>query len=175
MADPTVELINLKGFIVGNGATNWEVDISQSFPDVVYNFNIIPQSLLDTYHSNNCHNYFNDLKPATDSKICSNTWDKINDYASGLNWYDLYRKVYPDGGILKSAINKNDEHYRLKSVIVDGEEKTYKSGFTLKEYTPWAKHIEDHEMPRGMRPRPAATPTTCRCGLPPPHQRGASS
>jgi hypothetical protein len=56
-----------------------------------------------------------------------------------LNWYDLYRKVYPDGGILKSANNSE----RLKSVMINGEEKTYKSGYTMKEYTPWAKHITE--------------------------------
>jgi hypothetical protein len=67
--------MNFKGFIVGNGATNWDVDISQSFADVVYNFNIIPKSLLDTYHDNDCHNYFNDLKPPTDSQVCYNAWD----------------------------------------------------------------------------------------------------
>ena len=58
---------NFKGFIVGNGATNWDVDISKSYPEVLYNFNIIPKSLLDTYTTNNCKNYFNDLKPASDS------------------------------------------------------------------------------------------------------------
>ena len=44
----------MKGFIVGNGATDWEVDISTSFPEVVFNFNIIPKTLLDTYRNNNC-------------------------------------------------------------------------------------------------------------------------
>jgi hypothetical protein len=33
--------VNLKGFIVGNGATDWEIDISPSFPEVMYNFNLI--------------------------------------------------------------------------------------------------------------------------------------
>ena len=32
---------------------------------------------------------------------------------------------------------------RERSVIIDGEEKKYKLGYTMKEYTPWAKHIED--------------------------------
>lgn len=65
--DSNLLKINLKGFIVGNGATNWEVDISKSFPEVVFNFNIVPKSLLDTYRNNDCQNYFNDLKPATNT------------------------------------------------------------------------------------------------------------
>jgi len=29
----------------------------------------------------------------------------------------------------------------MRSVIINGEEKFYKAGMTMKEYTPWAKHI----------------------------------
>ena len=55
--------INLKGFMVGNGATDWDYDVSPSFPEVVYNFQMIPKSLWDTYHENHCVEYFNDFKP----------------------------------------------------------------------------------------------------------------
>jgi carboxypeptidase C (cathepsin A) len=37
----SMQTYNLKGFIVGNGATNWDLDISPAYPEVVYNFNII--------------------------------------------------------------------------------------------------------------------------------------
>jgi len=39
----------LKGFIVGNGATDWDFDVSPSFPDVVYNFNLIPSRMIKNY------------------------------------------------------------------------------------------------------------------------------
>ena len=35
--------MNLKGFMVGNGATNWDFDVSPSFPKTIYNFNLIPK------------------------------------------------------------------------------------------------------------------------------------
>jgi hypothetical protein len=76
------------------------MDISPSFPDVVYNFNIIPKNLLDIMKNGNCRYYFNDVKTVNNSALCDETWDKINDLASGLNWYDLFRKVYPDSGLL---------------------------------------------------------------------------
>lgn len=53
---------NLKGFIVANGATNWDLDISPAFPDVVYNFHLIPEIKLKTFNANNCVFYFNDVK-----------------------------------------------------------------------------------------------------------------
>ena len=34
---------NFKGFLVGNGATDWNVDINPAFPEVVFNFNLIPE------------------------------------------------------------------------------------------------------------------------------------
>ena len=87
--------------MVGNGATNWDVDISPAYPEVVYNFHIIPKDLLDKYQTLGCHFYFNDVKkPNPDSKDCNDTWDAINKLASDLNWYDLFRKVYPDNGLL---------------------------------------------------------------------------
>jgi hypothetical protein len=58
---------NFKGFIVGNGATNWDVDISPSFPPVVYNFNLITKDLLDTFENNDCHYYFNNVKTYNNS------------------------------------------------------------------------------------------------------------
>jgi hypothetical protein len=45
--DETLTTINLKGFLVGNGATNWDFDVSPSFPEVAYNFNVIPKRMLD--------------------------------------------------------------------------------------------------------------------------------
>jgi hypothetical protein len=93
----------------------------------VYNFNIIPKSLLTTYNDNACHVYFNDVKPPTPTTICNDTWTKINSYAENLNWYDLFRQTYPDDGLLKADSNPEK---RLKSVMINGEEKIYKSGFT---------------------------------------------
>ena len=137
-SEPT---INFKGFLVGNGATNWDVDISPSYPPVVYNFNLIPKDLLDTFEQNDCHYYFNDLKTYNNSLLCNNTWDEINNLTTNiLNWYDLFRKVYPDDGLLKSGSPN-----RLKSVNINGVEKTYKVGMTFNEYTPWASYIPKSE------------------------------
>ena len=51
-------IYNLKGFIVGNGATDWTVDINPAFPEVVFNFNLIPQDWQLEYVSLNCSDSF---------------------------------------------------------------------------------------------------------------------
>lgn len=124
--------------MVGNGATDWDLDISPAFPEVVFNFNLIPKDLLDTFQTNDCHYYFNDLKVHDNSKLCNDTWDAINKLTGDLNWYDLFRKVYPGGPLLASSNVPAD---RIGYTTINGVEKTYKIGKTMQEYTPWAKHI----------------------------------
>lgn len=139
-----IALINFKGFIVGNGATDWDFDVSPSFPDILFNFNIMPRSVLNNYTTNNCSNSFNDVYPPTNTTICQELWDQINNLWNGLNWYDLFRKTYP---YYDQATNETES--RMKTVMVNGEEKTYKSGMTFQEYLRWLKF-----MPAYMAERP---------------------
>ena len=132
---------NLKGFIVGNGATDWDIDISPSFPDVVYNFNIIPPRLIKNYTDSQCTYYFRNVRaPSPDNAVCKDLWLQIEKLWQGLNWYDLFRKTYPQSAIpfnaetMEAAIN---EMAREKTVMVNGQEKTYKAGFTFQEYIGW--------------------------------------
>ena len=52
---------------------------------------------------------------------------------SDLNWYDLYQP--PSGALM------TDEERIGRSVLKNGEEKVYKRGKTMAEYTPWIKHL----------------------------------
>lgn len=127
--------IPLAGYIVGNGATNWAYDVQPAFPNTAFYFDLIPRALLDTFNSNNC-SYNNANIPVTNPPICDTTWDKIQDLTGGLNWYDLYRKVYPD-----TLLSGN----RQGSSIVNGEEKIYKRGRTMYEGANFAKHMLDKD------------------------------
>jgi hypothetical protein len=55
----------------------------------------------------------------------------MSNLTSGLNWYDLYRHVYPDDVLQKD---------RMGMEVINGTEKWYKKGRTMREYTPWVKH-----------------------------------
>jgi hypothetical protein len=73
--------------MVGNGATKWDYDVSPSFPQTVYNFNIIKKDLYDTFMNNDCHYYFNDVKVYNNSQTCIDAWDKISNLTGNLNQY----------------------------------------------------------------------------------------
>jgi len=91
--------------------------------------------------NNDCHYYFNDLRVYNNSKLCNDTWDAINNLAGSLNWYDLYRKVYPEGPLVLKGAN------RVATAYVAGEAKEYKMGYTQAEYTPWLKHLVREDSP----------------------------
>ncbi|CDW86436.1 carboxypeptidase c (cathepsin a) [Stylonychia lemnae] len=132
--DETITKYNLKGFIVGNGATDWDLDIYPAYPEVLYNFNMIDKDLLANFKQSDCHYYFNDVKKYPNKPECAAMWKTIQDARGNLNWYDLFRTEVPKGPILQ-AVNREG------SVMIDGVEKTYTRGFTMQEYTPWAKHL----------------------------------
>lgn len=126
--------------MVGNGATRWDVDVEPAFPATVRFFNIIPANMYDTFVANNCHYYFYPEYDTTpQSAICDETWEAMNDLAANLNWYDLYRKVYPESLLTDSKTLKQS---RQGHVTIDGKVKTYRRGMTASEYTPWVKHLK---------------------------------
>lgn len=89
---------------------------------------------MTNFQAANCHYYFNDLKKYPNKPECDGMWSDIQKARGNLNWYDLFRTEVPKTKLLKD-INREG------SVIVAGEEKKYTRGFTMQEYTPWAKHL----------------------------------
>ena len=47
-------LYNLKGFMVGNGVTNWKYDAERSWTDTLYGFDMIPKDLYDKIGAARC-------------------------------------------------------------------------------------------------------------------------
>lgn len=136
---PELKKINLKGTMVGNGATNWDFDVSPSFTETVYNFNLIPKRYADFMNKNECIYYFNDLRPHSGPDTCDKQWDLIQNMTLDLNWYDLYE---PASDSPLTAQLKSIED-RIKTVEIGGESKSYISGRTKAEYTPWVRHFGD--------------------------------
>ena len=117
---------NLKGMLVGNGVADFNIDVSPSYVPTLYNFQMIPKALYDTYTTNNCFFSFRGVLPESNSTVCIDTWNEINEMTtSHVNWYDLYRPIKK-----RPASQRVTQENRMGTVIINGEERTYKKGFT---------------------------------------------
>jgi len=119
--------------MVGNGVTNWDYDTDPAVTDTVYGFNMIPKNLYDEMETNGCLFYGDEVKPPLGPESCKDTWAKIQELISYLDFYDLYLPKSEEAGKMMT-----DEE-RMGRTMVDGIEKTYKRGRTKAEYTRWAR------------------------------------
>lgn len=63
--------------------------------------------------------------------VCEEAWYQFEVQTANLNPYDLYRNTY-DGALSLTGS-------RYETIKFKGEEVQMKRGFTMDEYTPWAK------------------------------------
>lgn len=126
--------INLKGILVGNGATDWDFDTTPSYLPMAYWHNLMDKSLYDRFVDNQCFFSFRDVIPEKGNiKECDSAYAEFQQVTKDIFWYDIYMKT-PNGGLLKSSDRK-------RITEVNGELREYKAGYTMNEYTPWAKHV----------------------------------
>jgi carboxypeptidase C (cathepsin A) len=108
--------INFKGFLVGNGVTDWSVDCDAALVDFAFSHALYSPELRAKYIEA-CKVKVNDAE-------CGKAKDKIQLEVSKVNIYDIYRKCY-DNSSPKN--NNNNEVYLLSK----------DSKPTYRNYTPW--------------------------------------
>ena len=128
--------INLKGILVGNGATDWQYDTTPSYLPMAYNHELMDKDLHDTFVQNNCTWYFRDVLPGHHPKVCQEAMAKFNKLTARINWYDIYRKVYD------SPISEP-----IGETMIDGEPRYYKRGYKMTDYAPWLKETYGDSSP----------------------------
>lgn len=128
--------INLKGILVGNGATDWQYDTTPSYLPMAYNHQLMDRDLYDTFVQYNCTWFFRDVLPGHHPKECQDAMKTFNKLTSRINWYDIYRKVYD------SPIS-----HPIGETQVGGETRYYKRGYKMTDYAPWLKHMYGNDSP----------------------------
>mmetsp|Transcript_20421 Transcript_20421/g.23586 ORF Transcript_20421/g.23586 Transcript_20421/m.23586 type:complete len:468 (-) Transcript_20421:31-1434(-) len=128
--------INLKGILVGNGATDWRYDTTPSYLPMAYNHELMDKTLYDVLVSNNCTWFFRDVLPGNHPKVCQDAYKKFTKDTSRINWYDIYRKVYDDS--LSNPIGETK---------IDGEVRYYKRGYKMSDYAPWLQDLYGDNSP----------------------------
>lgn len=83
---------NLKGTMVGNGATDWLYDNAPTIPPTITKFGLVPQPWLDQFEDYGCKFYFDEqLYPPEGGPECEDLFNKIMSMIADLNIYDLFR------------------------------------------------------------------------------------
>jgi len=87
---------NLKGFMVGNGVTDWRYDTTPAFLQLAYYQGIFDEKAYQSMQKN-CD--FKDLNFGTNTSIaCEAAILKIYRLTAQLNTYDMFGKCYQDTG-----------------------------------------------------------------------------
>jgi len=87
----------IKGFMVGNGVTNWYYDTNPTLPATLGGFDMTPNRWLDAFEQGICRVSFKGVVTGDDVTFCTDLWNKMSESipAGILNPYDLYRTI-PD-------------------------------------------------------------------------------
>lgn len=82
---------NLKGFMVGNGVTNYDFDCTPAYVEMGYWHSLYNDELRDKIVANNCN--FGG-HPASPSDVCKTLLAEFNSLVSGVNIYDIFGICY---------------------------------------------------------------------------------
>ena len=104
MSEFSDKYINLNGFAVGNGLTDFTVDSKNAFYDFLYNHGFYSTKLRDEFNKE-C----GETKPLKfERKECISIAKKINKLFNKNNVYDIYRKCYQNNDSIYDNNNNND-------------------------------------------------------------------
>ena len=87
--------INLKGFMVGNGVTNWTYDTTNATFDVTYYRMLISQTLKDEIDAKQCN--FSGIGMGDASYLTEDCYEPLNkmyDAFDGIDIYNIYGKCW---------------------------------------------------------------------------------
>jgi hypothetical protein len=140
------DMINLAGFIIGNGYTDPYQDSNVWYPDTLYNFNMISPDLYSKIKTAGCIWYWDklDIIPHVNPHVCNDYWDELNNQLNCVNIYDLFRTNYDFNCANTSTEVPQKE--RFSTVEIEGKTHTYRRGHTIAQRAPWLKALfrEDH-------------------------------
>ena len=85
---------NLKGFMVGNGVTNWKFDCTPAYFHMSYYHGLISDELFNAVNKNCDLSFFDSPEPPVLSQQCQDYMKKFDSLVSLVNIYDVFGKCY---------------------------------------------------------------------------------
>jgi serine carboxypeptidase-like clade 2 len=160
------DTINLAGFLVGNGVTNWTYDTAPATVDVAYYRSLMSSAdwlAMQRLQCNVSGVPLGDYSHATAE--CMGHLASMYAGIEDLDVYNIYGRCW---GVNASANATNwtaaARSQLYGKTVINGEEKEYRKFMTAQEYTPWVKRARkasdgndtDYGVPRCIYALPAA-------------------
>jgi serine carboxypeptidase-like clade I len=131
--DPTKYKPKFKGFMVGNGVTNWKYDTQPALIEMAYWHGLYDDQLYQDFKTNGCDFSYFEFDYTHLSDACNKLLDRFNSLIENINVYDVFGKCYKSDTFFR--LHGASEFGLLKS---DSGIKAYKKYFTAADYTPFS-------------------------------------
>lgn len=91
--DPDVFKPNLKGWMVGNGVTNWLYDTEPAAVDMYYWHSLVSMDWYESYKANNCSmaRFAEEPEPGS---MCETLIETYENVTADVNMYDILGTCY---------------------------------------------------------------------------------
>ena len=128
---------NLKGFMVGNGVTNWDYDTNTAYLDMAYWHSIMSTELHDKITAAQCDFTGPYMAKATDE--CIGYLNEFDATVADVNIYDIFGTCWGSGPYPQ---------------LYETDSQKKRGGFTQNDYTPWLRRPvrENEEILRELPP-----------------------
>lgn len=126
---------NFKGFLVGNGVTNWKYDTEPAYLQMGYWHSLYSQQTYEDMQAGGC-DYSGLAWNEFPSQACMDLYTKFSDDTDKVNIYNIFGYCWglpTDDGSHKNLASSDD----MGITQVGGQIKTYKKAFSPRDYTPW--------------------------------------
>lgn len=134
---------NLKGFMVGNGVTNWKYDTDPAAFEMSYWHSLTDRADYDAFYDNNCDFSYRGPEP---TGVCKEISDRFqNLFYNNVNIYDIFGHCWIPSAEHPYLYGASEMGLR----VVRGQIQPYKRAYTFKDYTPWAMNFNKDKLFHG--------------------------
>ena len=140
---------NLKGFMVGNGCTNWDVDTTPAYVEMGFWHGLYDTETYNKITENNCEAQYSQFSEEELTAPCIEALIRFEKLTTNINVYGVYETCWSSNASSSAEAETKEDHFQLYEpelglAKVGSKIDTYKKSYTSRDYTPWAfKKIDE--------------------------------
>jgi hypothetical protein len=137
---------NLKGFMVGNGVTNWDYDTTNAYVDMAFWHSLYEEELYNEFKRLECN--FNGPYFTKTTDACFDLLSEFDTLVQNVNVYDIFGICY------------GSFPYPQLQGATDAETIGKKTYYSASDYTPWLQRLtgQGHKLKSSLPPCTWGTP-----------------